>query len=134
MACKWCPVLFRRPRRSEFLNKRQNHSSASTGTQKRLLSTMNAREQLLVDRCPDCNAVVERYDEDTISLSIICMSTFIYREPALAAPLLPDMLKCVARYAAPSCGDLLTDIIVDQILFLTFNTGKLLLEGYLLFD
>ena len=123
MTCNLFPVPFRRPRRSEFLNKRPGHSSASTGTQKRLLSTMNAREQLLVDRCPDCNAVVERYDEDTISLSIICMSTFIYREPALAAPLLPDMLKCVARsvchLVVPSCGDLLTDVIVNPVILLS---------------
>lgn len=113
MSGEWFLAPVRRPRRSEFLNKGQHPGSG--GVQKRLLSTAKAREQLLVDRCPDCNAVLERYDEDTISLGIICMSTFIYREPALAAPLLPDMLKCVARWvtAVPSCGIILTDTLIN---------------------
>jgi hypothetical protein len=60
---------------------------------------MRANEQILVDRCPDCNAVLESYDEETISLAVVCLATFIHREPGLAAPSLLDMLITVARIA-----------------------------------
>ena len=40
--------------------------------------------------------MIESYDEDTISLSIVCLATFIHREPSLAAPLLLDMIQSVA--------------------------------------
>ena len=53
--------------------------------------------QVLVDRCVKCHAVLEQYDEETISLSIICLATLIHREPSLAAPLLLDMLCATTR-------------------------------------
>lgn len=55
-------------------------------------------EVVQVDRCAECNAVLEQYDEDTVSLCIISLATFIHREPALAASLLLDSLYVTARY------------------------------------
>lgn len=54
----------------------------------------------MVERCPQCHAILEKYDDDTISLAIVCMSCFIHREPVLAAPLLFDMLNAASRIAA----------------------------------
>ena len=52
---------------------------------------------LSVERCSECHAVLEQYDEETVGIAIVCLETFIHREPALAAPLLLDMLQVVAR-------------------------------------
>ena len=91
------PVLHvycrRRSRKTDMLSK----SSSSVG-HKKSQSAMRFSEHMQVDRCPQCNAVLESYDEDTVSLSIVCLATFIHREPALAAPMLLDTLQCVARY------------------------------------
>lgn len=86
----------RKSRRSELLNK----SSTPQGSTKRTTAAMKANEQIVVDRCTECSAVLEAYDEDTISQCIVCLATFIHREPALAAPLLQDMLHTVAKIAA----------------------------------
>ncbi len=89
------PRCSRKSRRTELLSKSQ--ATSSMVSQKRSLSALRASEQIVVDRCPDCNAVLEQYDEETISLCVVCMATFIHREPALAAPLLLDMLQAAAR-------------------------------------
>jgi len=61
-------------------------------------ATTSARtDSLVIDRCPDCHVVLESYDDETVSLCIVCLATFIHREPALAAPLLLDMLHAVSR-------------------------------------
>lgn len=60
-------------------------------------STRCAADNIVVDRCLKCHSVLESYDDETVSLSIICLATFIHREPALAAPLLLDMLHSVSK-------------------------------------
>ena len=55
----------------------------------------------LLDKCASCNSTLEQCDESVISLGIVCLGTFIHREPALAAPMLLDMLQTVARYNQP---------------------------------
>ena len=52
----------------------------------------------MVERCPDCNAVLEQYDDETIGLCIVVLSTYIHREPSLATPLLLESLIAVSRY------------------------------------
>ncbi|ELU08396.1 hypothetical protein CAPTEDRAFT_227700 [Capitella teleta] len=86
------PQAARRSRRSDLISK-----SAQSQQKQKSLSAMRANEQIMVDRCPDCNAVLESYDEETISLAVVCLATFIHREPGLAAPCLLDMLITVAR-------------------------------------
>ena len=53
----------------------------------------------MVDRCTNCGAVREEYAEDEVGHCIIILNTFISREPALAAPLLPEILLTVSRVA-----------------------------------
>ena len=58
--------------------------------------------QVLEERCPQCHAILEQYDEETVSVAIVCMSTLIHREPSIAAPLLLPMLTAASRIAAVS--------------------------------
>ncbi|XP_060067575.1 protein unc-79 homolog isoform X2 [Ylistrum balloti] len=59
-------------------------------------------ENVMVERCPECNAILEQYDEDTIGYCIVVLSTFIHREPSLATPLLLETLQCVSKIASSS--------------------------------
>jgi hypothetical protein len=50
----------------------------------------------LVYRCSECGTIKEEYSDEELGLCIIILGTFIHREPALAAPLLPEILTVVA--------------------------------------
>uniref|UniRef100_A0A8D2QTN8 Unc-79 homolog, NALCN channel complex subunit n=1 Tax=Zosterops lateralis melanops TaxID=1220523 RepID=A0A8D2QTN8_ZOSLA len=52
---------------------------------------------LMTDKCHDCGAVLEEYDEETLGLAIVVLSTFIHLSPDLAAPLLLDIMQSVGR-------------------------------------
>ena len=79
-----------------MLNK-SSQSTAGKRQQPTSARSAGATDSLVVDRCADCHVVLESYDDETVSLSIVCLATFIHREPALAAPLLLDMLHAVSR-------------------------------------
>lgn len=57
-------------------------------------------------RCHDCGAILEEYDEETLGLAIVVLSTFIHLSPDLAAPLLLDIMQSVGRWLSASvpCG------------------------------
>uniref|UniRef100_A0A914CGD5 Uncoordinated protein 79 n=1 Tax=Acrobeloides nanus TaxID=290746 RepID=A0A914CGD5_9BILA len=48
--------------------------------------------------CGFCNERLETFDEETISLCLISLSTFLHREPAMAAPLLLRIINAVTRF------------------------------------
>eukprot|EP00066_Takifugu_rubripes_P028448 XP_011617714.1 PREDICTED: protein unc-79 homolog [Takifugu rubripes] len=52
------------------------------------------------DRCRDCSAVLEEYDEETLSLAVVVLSMFIHLSPDLAAPMLLDIMQSVGRLAS----------------------------------
>ncbi|XP_063060311.1 protein unc-79 homolog [Engraulis encrasicolus] len=54
----------------------------------------------MTDRCRDCGAVLEEYDEDTLGLAVVVLSMFIHLSPDLAAPLLLEILQSVSRLAS----------------------------------
>ncbi len=56
-----------------------------------------ATAALSTERCPWCQGVLETHDETTIGLGLVCLATFVHREPGLAAPFLIDMLMVAAR-------------------------------------
>ena len=60
----------------------------------------------LLCRCHDCGATLEEYDEDTLGLAVVALSTFIHLSPDLAAPLLLDIMQSVGRWvpAAAATG------------------------------
>ncbi|KFQ40965.1 Protein unc-79, partial [Mesitornis unicolor] len=55
---------------------------------------------LMTDKCHDCGAILEEYDEETLGLAIVVLSTFIHLSPDLAAPLLLDIMQSVGRLAS----------------------------------
>ncbi|XP_076833951.1 protein unc-79 homolog isoform X2 [Brachyhypopomus gauderio] len=51
----------------------------------------------MADRCRDCGAVLEEYDEETLALAVVVLSMFTHLSPDLAAPLLLDIMQSVGR-------------------------------------
>ncbi|KAG7510175.1 hypothetical protein JOB18_015459 [Solea senegalensis] len=49
------------------------------------------------DRCRDCAAVLEEYDEETLGLAVVVLSMFVHLSPDLAAPMLLDIMQSVGR-------------------------------------
>ncbi|CAL1284324.1 unnamed protein product [Larinioides sclopetarius] len=80
-----------------------NISSASL-TSKRSSTSQSSYprmgDDMVIERCTECGAVIEEYSDEEIGLCIVILSTFVHREPAMAAPLLPKMLRIVARVAS----------------------------------
>ncbi|XP_066975472.1 protein unc-79 homolog isoform X11 [Macrobrachium rosenbergii] len=62
-------------------------------------SALRVGDDCIVYRCMECAEIIEEFSNDDLGLCIIILSTFVYRQPGLAAPLLPRMLKTVARVA-----------------------------------
>ncbi|XP_052119474.1 protein unc-79 homolog isoform X4 [Frankliniella occidentalis] len=60
-------------------------------------SSLRIGEDCVYDRCSECGAVREEYSDEELGLCIVILGTFIHREPALAAPLLPEMLSTIAK-------------------------------------
>lgn len=54
---------------------------------------------MCMDRCRDCGAVLEEYDEETLALAVVVLSMFTHLSPDLAAPLLLDIMQSVGRYS-----------------------------------
>ncbi|OXB68019.1 hypothetical protein ASZ78_014704 [Callipepla squamata] len=91
-----------------------SHSSISSATKSSLLSAPSivsmfvpapeefADDQptVMTDKCHDCGAILEEYDEETLGLAIVVLSTFIHLSPDLAAPLLLDIMQSVGRLAS----------------------------------
>lgn len=48
-------------------------------------------------RCSECGTIKEEYSDEELGLCIINLGTFIHREPSLAAPLLPEILRVVTK-------------------------------------
>uniref|UniRef100_A0A1I8HTN4 RAP domain-containing protein n=1 Tax=Macrostomum lignano TaxID=282301 RepID=A0A1I8HTN4_9PLAT len=86
----------RRPRRADNLSKLQSGGSASGGAGKKP-SFKKVIEPFMLNRCQFCNAIIEQYDEDTISLAIVCLGAFVHREPVMAAPMLMSMFSAVSK-------------------------------------
>jgi hypothetical protein len=60
-------------------------------------SSFRIGDECVNERCSECGTVKEEYSDEEIGLCIVTLGTFIHREPALAAPLLPDILSIVAK-------------------------------------
>ncbi|XP_017778696.1 PREDICTED: protein unc-79 homolog [Nicrophorus vespilloides] len=62
-------------------------------------SSFRIGEECVNQRCSECGTMIEEYSDEEVGLCIVTLGTFIHREPALAAPLLPDILSIVAKVA-----------------------------------
>ncbi|CAN8031368.1 unnamed protein product, partial [Ixodes persulcatus] len=57
-------------------------------------------EDAVPDRCPECAVALEQYSDEELGLCVVLLATFVHRQPSLAAPLLPEILRVVARVAS----------------------------------
>ncbi|VDK72347.1 unnamed protein product [Anisakis simplex] len=48
-------------------------------------------------RCVYCNELLQSFDEETLSLCLIAVETFLHREPTMAAPMLFRIINTVTR-------------------------------------
>ncbi|XP_039288508.1 protein unc-79 homolog isoform X2 [Nilaparvata lugens] len=62
-------------------------------------SSYRIGDDCLIDRCGECGAPKEEYSDEELGLCIVIIGTFIHREPALAAQMLPDILTIIAKLA-----------------------------------
>ncbi|XP_074630271.1 protein unc-79 homolog isoform X2 [Acropora palmata] len=99
--------------RSGSLESSTSFSEQRRGSKSRMLHSLSARSfdrtlesnnekepsngDLDLDHCPDCRASLEQFDEETLNLCIVVLSTFANQNPAMAMPFLLRMLQCVAR-------------------------------------
>ncbi|KAK0097709.1 hypothetical protein PV326_014335 [Microctonus aethiopoides] len=62
-------------------------------------SQIRIGDECIHDRCSECGTINEEYSDEELGLCIITLGTFIHREPALAAPLLPEILGIITKVA-----------------------------------
>ncbi|EDV98626.1 GH22395 [Drosophila grimshawi] len=72
------------------------HAHAPRGSSRRV------GDYTIVERCSDCGAVIEEYTDEEIGIFIVILGTFIHREPAIAAPFLPEVLTMTSRICLSS--------------------------------
>lgn len=62
-----------------------------------LQSSSRIGDECVADRCSECGVLLEEYSDEEIGIMIIILGTYIHREPALAAPYLPEILTTVTK-------------------------------------
>ncbi|CAG7837387.1 unnamed protein product [Allacma fusca] len=74
--------------------------SASQARQHNLRqSCLRIGDDCVQERCSDCGSIIEVYGNEELGLCIVALETFIHKEPGLAAPFMPDILKCATKIA-----------------------------------
>ncbi|XP_020814136.1 protein unc-79 homolog isoform X4 [Drosophila serrata] len=73
------------------------HGAQSTSHAGRGQSSRRVGDYTIVERCSDCGAHIEEYTDEEIGIFIVILGTFIHREPAMAAPFLPEILTMTSR-------------------------------------
>lgn len=63
-------------------------------------SNLRVGDEVACHRCSKCNAPFEEFSEEELGLCIVIISTFVHREPALAATMLPEILRCNSKYVS----------------------------------
>lgn len=58
------------------------------------------KQFMTLAKCEKCGHAIEYYNEECIGYCIIVCGTLVHREPAIAAPLLMDMIETIGRVAA----------------------------------
>ena len=60
-------------------------------------SSLRVGDDVACHRCPKCNAPFEEFSEEELGMCIVILSTFVHREPSLAASMLPEILRCNSK-------------------------------------
>ncbi|XP_033097176.1 protein unc-79 homolog [Anneissia japonica] len=94
-------------KRSETLRGSERRSSVHSAVRR-----YNEDKNIMaLNRCSDCNAILEEYDEDTISLAIVVLATYIHKDLDFAAPFLLEVLQVVGRVASATFYPWQNDIV-----------------------
>uniref|UniRef100_A0A1A9X1K3 Protein unc-79 homolog n=1 Tax=Glossina brevipalpis TaxID=37001 RepID=A0A1A9X1K3_9MUSC len=72
------------------------------GHQPNRVSNRRVGDYTVCERCAECGALIEEYTDEEIGLLIVILGTFIHREPAMAAPFLPEILTITAKISSTS--------------------------------
>ncbi|KAL3312076.1 Protein unc-79, partial [Cichlidogyrus casuarinus] len=101
------PHLYKaKPRRKKSSVGKDAYANKRRSRQQSLLAPLEsqasplaqlASQMLNRDRCKNCGQMLETYDEETVGLGIVCLSSFVNREPSLAAPYLLEMLMTATK-------------------------------------
>ena len=71
-------------------------------TKSKKLFRSRIHDESLYEYCMNCNQILEEFSEYELDLCITILGTFLNREPAMAAPLLPLILSLMSKYTIRS--------------------------------
>ncbi|XP_028896764.2 protein unc-79 homolog isoform X6 [Zeugodacus cucurbitae] len=101
----WPPLPYQPPEEldddMDDCNENGNGHSGAAAQPDRV-STRRVGDYTICDRCTDCGALIEEYTDEDIGILIVILGTFIHREPAMAAPFLPEILTITSRICLTS--------------------------------
>ncbi|XP_043258139.1 protein unc-79 homolog [Colletes gigas] len=93
-------------RRTESWPGPQLQPNFDTASQQAYHADFNLKQSLfrigddcIYERCSECGTIKEEYSDEELGLCIINLGTFVHREPSLAAPLLPEILRVITKVA-----------------------------------
>ncbi len=103
--------LFSRPTRTSSSQGHLKTVAGTTSANKRTTTVTNDEldnayadtdlhnQSITTPKCDKCGQPIEYYNEECIGYCIIVCGTLVHREPAIAAPLLMDMIETIGRVA-----------------------------------
>ncbi|KAH9417943.1 Protein unc-79 [Dermatophagoides pteronyssinus] len=77
----------------------KEHTGRSNDSTNSDLSYHQQQQQQQFELCNCCDMPIEKFDEHELGLCLVALATFVHRNPTLAAPTLPQILKLTSRYA-----------------------------------
>ncbi|KAL9895822.1 UNC-79 domain-containing protein isoform 6-T7 [Glossina fuscipes fuscipes] len=86
----------------ELEDGQENGGTQQSGHQPNRVSTRRVGDYAVCERCSECGALIEEYTDEEVGLLIVILGTFIHREPAMAAPFLPEILTITAKISSTS--------------------------------
>ncbi|XP_058979224.1 protein unc-79 homolog isoform X9 [Musca domestica] len=103
-AGSWPPPPYQPPEDpDDDLDEAQESSTQAPHiTQPNRVSSRRVGDYTVCDRCSECGALLEEYTDEEIGLLIVILGTFIHREPAMAAPFLPEILTIASKISSTS--------------------------------
>uniref|UniRef100_A0A1I8NW36 Protein unc-79 homolog n=1 Tax=Stomoxys calcitrans TaxID=35570 RepID=A0A1I8NW36_STOCA len=103
-AGSWPPPPYQPPEDpdDELEEGQENGIQAQHATQPNRVSNRRVGDYTVCDRCSECGALLEEYTDEEIGLLIVILGTFIHREPAMAAPFLPEILTISSKISSTS--------------------------------
>lgn len=86
-------------RRARKMESAGNHQQGNWQQKRSSTSqSFTLNDESSYEKCSNCGAILETFSEEEIGMSIVILGTYVHREPGLSAPLLPEMLKFVAKF------------------------------------